>query len=90
MTNVMESDSRLLLDLKYFSAAEKMLPITKPSRDGEHDFQQRLNEDARHVVMAVVDRLGTPKLIANTIRPTASSSATIGSSRSVNSPFALY
>lgn len=32
MTNVMESDSRLLLDLKYFSAAEKMLPITKPSR----------------------------------------------------------
>ena len=32
MTNVMDSDSRLLLDLKYFSAAEKMLPITKPSR----------------------------------------------------------
>ena len=30
----------------------------KAQQDGEHDFQQRLNEDARHVVMAVVDRLG--------------------------------
>ena len=30
MTNVMDRDRRLLLDLKYFSAAEKMLPITKP------------------------------------------------------------
>ena len=32
MTNVMDRDKRLLFDLKYFSAAEKMLPITKPIR----------------------------------------------------------
>lgn len=56
MTNVMDRDKRLLFDLKYFSAAEKMLPITKPIRMESTNFQQRLNEDARHIVITVVDR----------------------------------
>ena len=48
MTNVMRATSRLLFDLKYFSAAGEDAPY-KAQQDGEHDFQQRLNEDARHV-----------------------------------------
>ena len=90
ITKVMDSDRRLLLDLKYFSTREKIRPMPKPS--SSEQMISSIGSSRMLVKSNIPTRiaLAAPKLTANTIRPTASSSATIGSSRSVSLPLALY
>ena len=88
--NAMLSDRRFEFERNIVSSFVSTKPASAPSSSeptismsGESKMLARLN-CALSIARAI------PKDTANAMRPTASSSATIGSSRSVSSPLALY
>ena len=89
-TKAMVMFRRLVLELNSFSSCVSTQPPSAPSASehtisisGSTTMEITSNEP-------VLSAFAMPNDTANTIRPTASSSATMGSSRSTSGPFALY
>ena len=89
-TNAMVMFRRFVLELNSFSSCVSTQPPSAPSASeqtismsGSTTMEITSNEP-------VLSAFAIPNDTANTTRPTASSSATIGSSRSTSGPLALY
>ena len=89
-TNAMVIFRRLVLELKSFSSCVSSHPITAPSASDSTISSSGLTRIAIRSTDPKQMALAIPNETANTTRPTASSSATIGSRRSTTGPFALY
>ncbi len=90
-TKVMATHSRLLLEWKNRSKKVKARPSTDPSSTETTTSSSGLTKTLTALNAAPPIRLfAMPKETAKTTRPTASSSATMGSSRSTRGPLALY
>ena len=81
---------RFVLELKSFSSCVRTQPPSAPSTS-----EQTISTSGSTMIEIMSNELvfsafATPNDTAKTTRPTASSSATIGSSRSTSGPFALY
>ena len=90
ITKEMVMDRRLELEKNSFSSWVSSHPMIAPSTS-EHTISSiGLTTIVITFSVPPSSACAIPKDTANTIRPTASSSATIGSSRSVTGPLALY
>ncbi len=89
-TNAIDIFRRLVLELNSFSSWVKSQPIRAPSAS------ERTISNSGFTIIEIRSKepltiaFAMPKLTANTTSPTASSNATIGSSKSTRGPFALY
>ena len=89
-TKPMVSDIRFVLEWNFASSFVSTKPANAPRSSEPAISMSGLTRIDTRLTTPEVSALAMPNETANTIRPTASSSATIGSSRSVSSPFALY
>ena len=89
-TKAMVTFRRLVLEWNSFSSCVSSQPMTAPSaRDPTISTSGFTRMDTRSISL-LTRVLAMPKDTANTTRPTASSRATMGSSRLVKGPLALY
>ena len=89
-TTAMLMFRRLVLELKSFSSHVSTTPISAPRPSESTISSSGLTRI--EIISTAPECMASaiPKEMENTTRPTASSSATIGSRRSTSSPFALY
>ena len=89
-TKAMVRDRRLELEKNSFSSRVRIRPIREPrSREPTISSRGSTRMDSR-LTLPECRAVATPKDTAKATRPTASSRATMGSSRSVSLPLALY
>ena len=89
-TKPIERDKRLELEKNSFSSSVRSAPSTAPRIREQMISRMGLTMMAYMFNSPPFKACAIPKDTAKIISPTASSSATIGSRRSVTSPFALY
>ena len=89
-TNAMVMDIRLRLEWNMASSRVRAAPASIPSSRESTISMSGLTSTETMLSAPLIIALAMPKLTANTTRPTASSSATMGSSRLVSGPLALY
>ena len=90
MTKAMVMELRFVLEWNMVSSRVRAIPARVPSI---REARILISGPTAIEIMSIFPRsmaLAIPKETAKTIRPTASSRATIGSRSSVSSPFALY
>ncbi len=81
---------RFVLELNIFSSCVKSQPMKAPSAREQMISIIGLTIMETRSIVPLTSVFAIPKDTAKTIRPTASSNATIGSSRLVRGPLALY
>ena len=86
----MVMDIRLRLEWNMASSRVRAAPASIPSSRESTISMSGLTSTETMLSAPLIIALAMPKLTANTTRPTASSSATMGSSRLVSGPLALY
>ena len=89
-TNAMVMDIRLRLEWNMASSRVRAAPASIPSSRESTISMSGLTSTETMLSAPLIIALAMPKLTANTTRPTASSSTTMGSSRLVSGPLALY
>ena len=89
-TKPIVSDRRLVLEVNIVSSFVRIKPASAPSSSEQKISMQGLSRMDTRLTVPLTSARAMPNDTAKTIRPTASSSATIGSRRSVSSPLALY